>query len=87
MKANSRRHVRRTLGYRAKIVASDGSWGRNCRVMDVSEGGAKLMTDEPIELPRDFLLALAMSGKATRKCEVVWKDDCEIGVAFTPDAK
>ena len=83
MKSNLRRSVRRPLGYRAKIVASDGSWGRNCRVVDVSDGGARLVTEKPIELPEDFILALSMRGTcAKRRCHVVWKQDCEIGVEF-----
>ena len=40
--SNRRKFVRRPLSYPAKIVATDGSWGRNCRVLDVSDGGAKL---------------------------------------------
>ena len=87
MKANSRKFVRRSLGYRAKIVATDGSWGRNCRVIDVSDGGARLLTEQPIELPDEFILALSMRGAATRRCHVIWKQDCEIGVEFkTGDA-
>ena len=82
MKANSRKFVRRSLGYRAKIVAPDGSWGRNCRVVDVSDGGARLVTEQPIELPDEFILALSVRGAATRRCHVVWKQDCEIGVEF-----
>ena len=82
MKPNLRKHVRRPLAYPAKLVALDGSWGRNCRVVDVSEGGAKLVTEHPVQLPSDFFLAFSMRGKATRKCRVVWSADCEIGVEF-----
>ncbi len=82
MKSNHRRFVRRPLGYRAKIVAPDGSWGRNCRVLDVSDGGARLVTEQPVELPENFILALAMRGVAKRHCHVIWKQDCEIGVEF-----
>lgn len=83
MKSNHRRFVRKPLGYRAKIVGPDGSWGRNCRVIDVSEGGARLITETPLELPDDFILALSMRGAAAkRRCHVVWKQDCEIGVEF-----
>lgn len=82
MANNRRKFVRRPLSYPAKIVASDGSWGRNCRVLDISEGGARLMTEEPTKLPGDFLLALSMHGKATRRCHVVRSEGREIGVAF-----
>lgn len=82
MKSNLRKFVRRPIGYRAKIVAPDGSWGRNCRVLDVSDGGARLVTEQPIPLPDEFILALSMRGAATRRCHVVWRQECEIGVEF-----
>ena len=51
--SNRRKFVRRPLSYPAKIVATDGSWGRNCRVIDVSDGGAKLALEKPAELPQN----------------------------------
>ena len=80
--SNRRQFVRRPLSYPAKIVATDGSWGRNCRVLDVSDGGAKLALEKPVELPADFFLALSMRGGTMRKCHVMWTDDNEIGVRF-----
>ena len=80
--SNRRQSVRRPLSYPAKIVATDGSWGRNCRVVDVSDGGAKLALEKPAALPADFFLAMSMRGGAMRKCHVMWTDDNEIGVRF-----
>jgi hypothetical protein len=81
MSSNRRKSVRRALGYGAKIVAPDGSWGRDCRVVDVSNDGARLAIDAPADLPRDFMLALSERGRA-RRCRVVWTTDGEIGVKF-----
>jgi len=81
MSTNRRKSVRRAIGYRAKIIASDGSWERDCRVLDVSQTGAKLAV-EPAELPRNFTLALSMLGNATRRCRVVWTANREVGVRF-----
>ena len=81
MSSNRRKSVRRSIGYSAKIVAHDGSWGRDCRVVDVSDSGARLVIDEPADMPRDFVLALTERGKA-RHCHVVWTRDGEIGVKF-----
>jgi hypothetical protein len=80
--SNRRKFVRRPLSYPAKIVATDGSWGRNCRVIDVSDGGAKLALEKPAELPQEFILALSVRGKAARKCQLMWTDENEIGVQF-----
>lgn len=82
MSANRRKSVRRTIGYGAKIVAIDGSWEHDCRVVDVSDSGAKLMVQEKHDLPKDFILALSLDGKATRQCHVMWTKDTEIGVVF-----
>jgi hypothetical protein len=82
MSSNRRKSVRRALGYGAKIVAPDGSWGRDCRVIDVSDGGARLALAEPADLPRNFVLALSERGGAARRCRVVWTTDGEIGVTF-----
>ena len=82
MEANRRKAARRTIGYRARIVASDGAWERDCRVIDVSQTGAKLAIDEGAALPKEFVLALSTQGAATRSCHVVWTTDREIGVKF-----
>ncbi len=82
MAANRRKSVRRAIGYGAKIVALDGSWGRDCRVIDVSDSGARIAVDQPAELPADFMLALSAQGKASRRCHVMWVKETEIGVVF-----
>jgi hypothetical protein len=82
MSSNRRKSVRRAIGYGAKIVAIDGSWQHDCRVVDVSDSGAKLTIQEQSGLPKDFVLTLSMDGKATRQCHVMWVKDSEIGVVF-----
>ncbi len=79
MQENRRKSGRRPLNYPAKIVASDGSWDRDCRMVDVSAGGARLVVAEPLDLPADFTLAL---GPIARKCQLRWNEDCEVGVLF-----
>lgn len=77
---NRRKSSRRALNYPAKIVASDGSWDRDCRVIDVSDEGARLTTDSPSELPADFMLAL--SARTGRRCRLAWTEEKEVGVQF-----
>jgi hypothetical protein len=45
MPANRRKAVRRAIGYGARILATDGAWDRACRVLDVSQTGAKLAVE------------------------------------------
>jgi hypothetical protein len=82
MEANRRKSVRRSIGYGATIVAPDAAWTRKCRVLDVSESGAKLALEEPGELPKDFVLMLSERGGPTRRCHVVWETGGELGVEF-----
>jgi hypothetical protein len=82
MGPNRRKAVRRTIGYGAKIVANDGSWQRDCRVLDISQTGAKIAIDRAAALPRDFILALSAKGSAMRRCEVVWVLGGQLGVRF-----
>jgi len=86
MEANRRKAVRRAIGYSAKIVASDGSWDRDCRVLDVSQTGARLAVAQGTELPKDFILALSQQGTAARRCRVVWAEGDEVGVRFERQA-
>ena len=86
MSANRRKAVRRAIGYSARIIASDGSWDRACRVLDVSQTGAKLAVEQATQLPKDFILALSQQGTASRRCRVVWAGGSEIGVAFERQA-
>jgi hypothetical protein len=86
MEANRRRSLRRAIGYRAKIVATDGSWDRDCRVLDVVQTGAKLALDQAAELPQHFILALSIQGNATRRCRLMWAADLQIGVRFEKQA-
>ena len=80
MAGNRRKDGRQPLNYPAKIIANDGSWRWDCRLVDVSDGGARLVTEKPLELPGDFMLALA--GKIARRCQLRWSEECEVGVLF-----
>jgi hypothetical protein len=87
MLSNRRKSVRRAIGYGATIVAADASWIRKCRVIDISESGAKLALEEPGELPKDFVLMLSERGGPRRRCHVVWATGDQLGVAFARPKK
>ena len=82
MSSNRRKFVRRTIGYGATIFAPDGAWSRKCRVIDISQSGAKLGLDQADELPQDFVLLLSERGKPTRRCHVKWMAGDQVGVEF-----
>ena len=66
------------------IVATDGSWRRDCVMVDVSQYGARLVVKDGIaglDL-YDFLLLLTENGKVSRRCRLARKNGGEIGVRF-----
>ena len=50
-----------------------------CQVMDISKGGAKIITEESV--PDRFQLAFFQGGQ-NRVCEVMWRRINTLGVKF-----
>jgi hypothetical protein len=71
-------------GYGAHMMGIDGTWRRNCTMEDVSETGAKLTVEGPIEglHLKEFFLLLSSTGLAYRRCELAWVNGDQIGVNF-----
>jgi hypothetical protein len=71
-------------GIPAHMMGIDGTWRRECTMEDVSETGAKLTVDGPIEglHLKEFFLLLSSTGLAYRRCELAWINGDQIGVNF-----
>ncbi len=71
-------------GFPVWLMAIDGTWRRNCRMMDVSETGARLIVESSIEgiNLKEFFLLLSSTGLAFRRCELAWVNGEEIGATF-----
>jgi hypothetical protein len=84
-----RKHPRRVFRTEANIVDTAGSLIGQCKMANVSAGGAKLTHLDSIRVPDNFFLVLARSGTVRRECMVVWRHDTEIGVKFlsTPEVR
>ena len=77
---DSRKHKRLRTIKSGSIVNSDEQRLADCIVFDVSEGGAKLQTDIPIDCLGSFELIL-LDGSSF-ECSVVWHRANLLGVAF-----
>ncbi len=69
-------------GLPAHIVALDGSWTLPCRVLDISQSGAKITL---ASMPEDIRLAdfsLKFAASVTRRCRVARVDGNDIGLEF-----
>src|SRR3984957_3551996 len=71
-------------GIAAHMMGIDGTWRRECKMEDVSESGAKLTVEGPVEglHLKEFFLLLASTGLAYRRCELAWVNGDQIGVTF-----
>jgi hypothetical protein len=77
-----RRFTRVSSNVSAKIGTEDDSFRATCIVCNLSEGGAKLMIEEPTQLPTEFVLFLRPDSPIGRRCHVIWRVENKIGVRF-----
>jgi PilZ domain-containing protein len=66
------------------IMGIDGTWRRNCVMVDVSQTGARLSVDgslKGLDL-KEFFLLLSSTGLAYRRCRMVRLAGDQIGVQF-----
>ena len=66
----------------AVISTEDDSFKAACIVCNLSEGGAKLMLEEPTSPPSEFVLFLRPDSPIGRRCHVIWRIENKIGVRF-----
>jgi hypothetical protein len=76
--------VRFDRGVQVYMMGIDGTWRRDCRMMDVSQTGARLSVLNSIEGLdlNEFFLLLSSTGLAYRRCKLVRVTGDEIGVEF-----
>jgi hypothetical protein len=81
----SRIKFERPLAVRA--MAIDGTWCRECLLIDVSESGARIeLTSPAAELTEFFLLLTAFGYPVFRRCTRKWVDGTLMGVIFNRGA-
>ena len=70
--------------FEALIIGIDGTWRRECHLVDVSVSGARLIVSGSVEglNLKEFFLLLTPTGIAFRRCELVRVNGDEIGVRF-----
>lgn len=71
-------------GIHVYIMGIDGTWRRDCMMVDVSQTGARLRIEgslEGLDL-KEFFLLLSSTGLAFRRCQMVRITGDQIGVKF-----
>src|ERR1700723_3252877 len=66
------------------MMGIDGTWRRDCLMIDASQTGARLLIENSLEGLdlKEFFLLLSSTGLAYRRCQLVRVDGTEIDVAF-----
>jgi len=70
--------------FEALMMGIDGTWRRECHLVDVSVSGARLIVSGSVEglNLKEFFLLLTPTGIAFRRCELIRVNGDEIGVRF-----
>lgn len=83
MGAELRKSTRRHISQSVLMVRHDGSIIGQCKMLDVSAGGARLKLETEVETPSEFVLLLSkIDPKMRRNCIVAWRDTVNVGVRF-----
>ena len=71
-------------GIRVRIMGIDGTWRRDCLMVDVSQTGARLSVEGAIDGLdlKEFFLLLSSTGLAYRRCRMIRLAGDQIGVEF-----
>jgi hypothetical protein len=76
-----RRQLRKQLAW---MTVDSGMTKRECFVLDVSPGGARIATDDAMDVRDTFELALVPDHPKRELCEVVWRRGKTYGIKFLP---
>jgi hypothetical protein len=79
--ADGRRSPRKRVLLGGKIVYNEGSYTYDCRIRDLSEGGARVVIAAGLIIPTHVVLIDTRSGVAYES-EVVWMKAPEFGLRF-----
>jgi hypothetical protein len=77
-----RKTARKRVSADAFLYTTDGQPLVECRLKDISAGGARLALSVPGEVPTEFLLSLSRDGSVRRRCQIAWRAENQIGVRF-----
>jgi hypothetical protein len=82
MSLDQRRWPRKKVNTACFLYTNEGLPIGECRVKDISVGGARLVHSFAEEPPAEFLLSLSRDGKVRRRCQIAWRNENQIGVRF-----
>jgi PilZ domain len=82
LKQERRGLARRSRQHSSWITIENDIRSHECRVLDVSANGAKLLADIDTPIGSKLRLSIVPHSIVRRECEVVWRKGRMIGVEF-----
>jgi hypothetical protein len=73
---------RQTMSLPAWMEVNSSSLLERCKLMDLSESGARLGITDVRDLSPQFTLHLARIGQSADQCRIIWQRGNEAGVEF-----
>jgi hypothetical protein len=86
MDLERRQSERKATNIPAEIRNVNGSVIASCVVCNMSDGGAKLLFESDVEVPKEFLLMLNGLRTLGRRCQLIWRLGNKVGVLFPTPA-
>jgi hypothetical protein len=77
-----KRQTRRRRSHTAWVTLPDGYTRVECRIIDVSEGGAQITCSKAGALLRRFVLTYALTASKSTICEIVWRKGSTLGIRY-----
>ena len=77
----ARKSPRKRVILGAKVLYNDGAYALDCRIRDVSEGGARIVLAPGLVIPTRVVLVDPRNALAY-ECEVAWLKAPEFGLKF-----
>jgi hypothetical protein len=77
----SRNSPRKRVVLGAKVVYNEGAFTLDCRIRDLSEGGARIVLGPGLVIPTRVVLIDTKNALAY-ECEVIWLKAPEFGLKF-----
>jgi hypothetical protein len=86
MSSRNRRTAPRVGFFREAVIHSRRQLIAKCAVLDISKSGARIALDQSVTLPVEFTLQMSKNGAVRRQCQLIWRNNNEIGVRFCEGA-
>lgn len=80
--SRDKRQTRHSTRQTVWALPETGFARRECAILDISSGGAKLQVDDPDFLGSTFGLAFTRDVRKLTLCRLIWRNGTTIGVEF-----